>query len=133
MTECGRSAVAALVEDLVFGSKISATAALTGVSVRLVRSVEALAAEAGAVGGVIVDLEVVDDPGALMAGLHGVKGGLRVVGFYPHVRADLARRARAAGVDRVLTRSEFTQRLAEVLDELAGEPPDYESTCASGV
>ncbi|MBW7905234.1 MAG: hypothetical protein LC135_05660 [Phycisphaerae bacterium] len=133
MTQAGRPAVVALVQDLVFGSKISATAALTRVHVTIVRSVEALGAEIAAVRGVIVDLEVVDDPDALMARMRGVNAALRVAGFYPHVRADLARRAREAGVHCVLTRSEFTQRLAEVLRELVAEPPRYDSTCASGV
>ena len=133
MSESARPVIAALVCDLVFGSKISAAAAHTGVRVTVARSVEALAADAAAVRGVIVDLEVVDDPDALIARLRGVNAALRVAGFYPHVRADLARRASAAGVERVLTRSALTQRLADVLRELAGEPPAYESTCASGV
>ena len=40
---------------------------------------------------------------------------LPTVGFVSHVRADIINAARQAGVDEVLARSAFTERLAEIL------------------
>ena len=40
---------------------------------------------------------------------------LPTVGFVPHVRADIIDAARQAGVDEVMARSAFTERLAEIL------------------
>jgi hypothetical protein len=40
---------------------------------------------------------------------------LPTVGFVSHVRADVINAARQAGVDEVMARSAFTERLAEIL------------------
>jgi CheY-like chemotaxis protein len=39
----------------------------------------------------------------------------RVIAFLSHVQTDLAERARAAGCEQVIPRSEFTRNLAEIL------------------
>ena len=42
-------------------------------------------------------------------------GATRVVGFLGHLQADLMEASRRAGVDEVLTRGQFVQRLDDIL------------------
>jgi CheY-like chemotaxis protein len=41
--------------------------------------------------------------------------GIRTLGFVSHVHTDIIEAARQAGIDEVLARSAFTQRLGEIL------------------
>lgn len=115
----------ALVADLIFGSKISATAVHLGVAVRIVRSAAALieavtGAAAVAPSRVLLDLSVegLDGP-ALVRDLKQRAPGVVVVAFLPHVEVELAKQARAAGADQVLARAAFVKQLPEILRELS--------------
>ena len=100
-----------LVRDLMFASKISATAQAMQVAVKLIRDPEKLAAEPGEK--VIVDL---NQPGALEAAAnwkaltHG-----RAIGFVSHVDRDTIALAESMGIDQILPRSQFVQKLVEIL------------------
>ena len=103
--------VIALVRDLVFASKITATAAGTGVCVRLVRDPKALGTTPAQ--RLIVDLNL---PGGIEAAQAWKReAGGEVVGFVSHVDTETIDRARAADVDRVLARSRFVELLPELL------------------
>ena len=113
MTEAGRGLM--LCDDLIFFSRVAATARAAGLEVKQVRTPAALldAAKQGAPGGVILDLhaEGLDVP-ALLAGLRESCPVMpRTVAFGSHVEAELLRAARAAGVDRVMPRSQFVKEL----------------------
>jgi hypothetical protein len=103
------------VRDLVFRSKILAAAERLGVEVRIAPRGTPLeeAARTGGPGTLIVDLGeagVVEQiPAAKRA------GAARVVGFLGHLEAERMEASRAAGVDEVLTRGQFVQRLDEIL------------------
>ncbi|WP_242392244.1 hypothetical protein [Anaeromyxobacter oryzisoli] len=103
------------VRDLVFRSKIHAAAERLGVPIQLAPRGAPLAdaARAFGEGTVIVDLA---EPGILEQ-VRAAKAapGLRVIGFLGHLEADLARDAAAAGVDQVLSRGQFVQRLDALL------------------
>jgi hypothetical protein len=103
------------VRDLVFRSKIHAAAERLGVEIRLAPRGAPLSAAARELGGgtALVDLS---EPGAIEE-IRQVKrdGGVRVVGFLGHLEVDLARAAREAGADEVLSRGQLVQRLDEVL------------------
>ena len=104
-----------LVRDLIFTSRITATARAVGAVIRLVRDPRMLTDEAG--GRVIVDL---NEHGALDAAVawkqSAAQGEAReIVGFVSHVDADTIAKARDAGVDRVLPRSRFVAELEEIL------------------
>lgn len=104
-----------LCDDLIFYSRVSATARAAGLAVRQVRTPTALleAARQAPPGGVILDLQAegLDVPG-LLAGLREVCPVMpRVTAFGSHILAEALRAARQAGCDRVLPRSVFVKEL----------------------
>lgn len=112
--------VIAAVEDLFFAAKIKGTAAQLGVEVAFHKDAEKLieAAKQDEVGAVIFDLQASQlDPFACALKLKAddATRALPLIGFYAHVNADLQRRAKEAGIDQVLPRSVFNQRLMEIL------------------
>ncbi|MEI7704265.1 MAG: hypothetical protein WCK73_06670 [Deltaproteobacteria bacterium] len=103
------------VRDLVFRSKILAAAERLGADVRIAprgTPLDQAARELGP-GTLIVDL---GEAGVLeqVAAAKGA-GATRVVGFLGHLQTDLMERSRLAGVDEVLTRGQFVQRLDDIL------------------
>jgi DNA-binding NarL/FixJ family response regulator len=103
------------VRDLVFRSKIHAAADRLGVDVRLAPRGTPLADAARELGEgtLIADL---GEAGVLeQIRLAKAASRVRVVGFLGHLEADLARAASEAGVDEVLSRGQFVQRLDDLL------------------
>jgi PleD family two-component response regulator len=112
--------VLAAVTDLLFASKIRATAEQLNVTVEFARAADALFDEAKAdvPSLIILDLHSTQpDPFDLAVRLKADEQLRRVpiVGFFSHVQTDLQRRAEDAGVDHVLPRAAFTKRLPEIL------------------
>jgi DNA-binding NarL/FixJ family response regulator len=109
------------VRDLLFRSKISAAAERLGVPLRMAPRGAPLADAARELGGgtLIADL---GEPGALDQ-IRAAKAvaPVRVVGFLGHLEADLARAAAEAGVDEILSRGQFVQRLDDLLTSDAAE------------
>jgi hypothetical protein len=103
--------VVVLVRDLMFAGRIGATARAAGVALKLIRDPAALAGSNGRL--LIVDL---NQPGALEAAVvwKGASSAA-VVGFVSHVDAETIARARLAGIDRILPRSQFVNVLDELL------------------
>ncbi|MCC6359712.1 MAG: response regulator transcription factor [Phycisphaerales bacterium] len=115
--------ILAVVSDLFFDAKITATARVVGVEVVAVRTIDAAAArlaDAGAaVTGLIVDLSLPGgDPIGFVRAVKASTPGVRVVAFLPHVEADRRRAAKEAGADEVLPRSKFSEALAAILGRL---------------
>jgi len=113
--------VLALVDDLMFTSKIKATARQMGVEVAFARSSSdaLLAMRTSAPALVIFDLNSPrTDPLATVTAMKHDEAlsSIPTVGFVSHVQADLIEAARAAGVDDVMARSAFTARLADILN-----------------
>ena len=112
--------VIAAVDDLFFGAKIRAAALQAGAEVVFVKTAEGLLERAreGDASAVILDLQTKSlDPFAAAEALKADERtrGLKVVGFFPHVQADLQQRAKLAGIEHVLPRSVFNQRLMEIV------------------
>jgi CheY-like chemotaxis protein len=115
--------ILAVVDDIFFLAKIQQTAEQLGVEI------ETLAPDAlrgrlnqGNSGAVLLDLN--HRSGKALSMLEAVKNNpatrpVPVVAFLSHVQTDLARSARAAGCDRVLARSAFSQQLPALLRELS--------------
>jgi hypothetical protein len=103
--------IVVLVRDLMFASKIRATAQSIGAPIQIVREPAQLAGSAAR--RLIVDL---NQPGALDAAVvwKGQTGG-EVVGFVSHVDSQTIQAARLAGIDQILPRSRFVEVLPELL------------------
>lgn len=123
MLEFGMPFVAALVDDLMFLSRIREAARGANVEVRAVRSVPAaLAACTEGAGLVVLELDsprlpALDVLRALAADPE--TAGVPTVGFYGHVYPEHAEAATAAGCQVVLARGAFVQRLPALL----ADPP----------
>jgi DNA-binding NarL/FixJ family response regulator len=116
-------AVVALVDDLMFLSRIREAAKGHGLEVRTVRTVadlaEACRQDARLV---LIDLDRPRLPLAdALAALAAPEAAAvpPVVGFFSHVHAERGRQARAAGVAEALPRSAFVERLPDLLAQAA--------------
>jgi hypothetical protein len=113
--------VIACVEDLFFRSKIDATARHLNVPLRFVGAKElAKACADGATGAVLLELASNGDTLAAVRDLRkaGATTALPIIGFLSHVDKELARAAEAAGVTRIMPRSEFSETLPDLLMDL---------------
>lgn len=104
-----------LSDDLIFTSRVTATACADGLTVAPAKTAAALLALAreGTPAGVIVDLH---NPGldldGFLVGLRAACPGMpRVIAYGSHVDAARLKAARAAGCDRVMPRSQFVAEL----------------------
>jgi CheY-like chemotaxis protein len=110
--------ILAVVDDLMFGSRIRGAAQHAGVNVVFVRATADLLARAAGAELVLLDLETrwLDAPAAITAlKAAAATAAVPVVAFGPHVAADALTAARLAGADRVLARSAFVKLLPELL------------------
>ena len=112
--------VLALVDDLMFASKIKTTATQIGVTVAFARSSDAAltAMRANAPALVIFDLNSPrTDPLGTIAAMKSdaALASIPTIGYASHVQVDIINAARAAGVDEVLARSAFTTQLPDLL------------------
>jgi CheY-like chemotaxis protein len=112
--------VLAVVDDLMFTSKIKATAGQLGVNVAFARSSEAALAGMRASLPALVILDLNNprtDPLGTVAAMKKdpALASIPTLGYVSHVQADLIELARAAGVDDVVARSAFAARLVEIL------------------
>ena len=118
--------ILALVDDLMFRSKIKSIATQHGIGVAFVQSSDAAL---GAIRGQMPSLVILDlnnqraDPLGTMAAIKNdaALASIPTVGYVSHVDVDTINAARAAGVGEVLARSAFAARLTELL---ANPAPD---------
>jgi CheY-like chemotaxis protein len=114
--------VVLLCDDLLFGSKVTATGRAHGIPVAVARTPAAAAAKAAGSACVILDLHMsgLELP-KLLAEVRAA-GVVRVIGFGSHVDVDTLKAARRAGCDVVMPKSQFTQELEAKLAEWATAP-----------
>jgi CheY-like chemotaxis protein len=117
--------VLALVDDLMFLSRIREAGRGAEVEVRTVRTSEALVAACreGRPAVVLADLDSTRLP--VMAAIAALRAetdlaDVKIVGFVSHMNADRAQSGREAGCTLVLARSAFVQDLPEILRGGAG-------------
>ncbi|QYU67219.1 hypothetical protein J4558_20075 [Leptolyngbya sp. 15MV] len=111
--------------DLMWATRIRATAEDVGVAARPVRSVDMLRARLAdsPVRCLVLDPEAPEASLEMLKALRGHNGSpaldpdrrVRVVAFAPHVKTELMAHAAALGADRVLTRGAFDHTLADLL------------------
>ena len=110
--------IVAVVNDLMFGSRIRAAAQQAGVNAVFVRNAVDLSARASAADLVVLDLDTrwLDAPAAIGSlKADPATAAVQIVAFGPHVDGDALTAARAAGADRVLARSAFVKLLPDLL------------------
>ena len=108
------------VDDLMFSSKIRATAKLAGVDLVFARSPEDILTQARTVRPALAIFDLNSgktDPVRTIAALKADPelASIRTIGFASHVHTELIAAARGAGADQVLARSAFAGNLAEIL------------------
>ena len=112
--------IVAVIDDLIFRSRIQAAAESAGASLTVLPSTAAADALRQAGGSLaIVDLAA---PAALdrIRDLRARPGApVTIIAFVSHVRGDLVADARAAGADRVLARSAFVAELPDLMRRAA--------------
>ncbi len=114
--------VAALIPDLLFGSKVQAALEAAGHEVDLISgSVEAWD-EVGGIDVLVVDLTTDAVDGVELVETLATGGELhavRTLGFFAHVQPEVRDRALAAGFDQVVPRSRMAREGAELVGRLA--------------
>lgn len=114
--------ILAVLDDLMFTSKIRTTAGQLGVDVRFARSADAALAEIRKSPPSLVILDLNNprtDPLGIVAAVKqdAALTTVRTIGYASHVQTDVIDRARKAGVDTVLARSAFVQNLGDILGQ----------------
>ena len=122
--------VIAAVDDLFFASKIRGAAEQAGVRVVFAKTILGVikSATADRPALIIADMNSQRcDPLELAAHLKTDEAfrSIPLLGFFSHVQTELQQAAKAAGFDRVIPRSAFSQHLAEILEE--SQKVDYET------
>src|SRR4051794_40392428 len=112
--------ILAVLDDLMFSSKIKTTAGQLGVTVSFARSADAALAEMRKSAPALVILDLNNprtNPLGIVASMKQdpALASIRTVGYASHVQVDVINAAREAGVGEVMARSAFTQQLPEIL------------------
>jgi hypothetical protein len=107
--------VVAYIPDLLFGSNVHSALTRAGHQVQLVS--ELPPEVQGDV--LLVDLTADPDQRIQAARVH-LRPGLRTLGFYSHVEADVRARALQAGFDLVVPRSRVAREGVELVQRLSG-------------
>jgi PleD family two-component response regulator len=117
--------ILAILDDLLFTSKIRAAASQQHAELRIARSSAAALAEMRQSRPALVILDLDNprtDPLGLVAAMKSdpALSAVETVGFVSHVRTDLIEAARRAGVTEILPRSAFASQLAQILANYSG-------------
>ena len=112
--------IIAVLDDLMFSSKIKTTAKQLGIDVMFARSADAALAEMRKTSPSLVILDLNNartDPLGIVAQMKqdAALASIPTVGYASHVQVDVINAAREAGVGEVLARSAFTQNLPQIL------------------
>ena len=112
--------ILAAVDDLLFSSKIRATAKLAGVSVMFARTPSEVLEQARALQPALIVFDLNSaktEPIATLAALKAdpALASLKTLGFVSHVQTALIGAAREAGADEIMARSAFAGQLADIL------------------
>jgi hypothetical protein len=101
--------IVAVAPDLMFASRIEGVLSAAGHQVTLAPSL----AEASLSGVELVIADLENEPAEALVGL-----GVPVLGYYPHVRAELKQEADAAGVDLIVPRSRMAREMPALVERL---------------
>lgn len=108
------------VDDLLFSSKIRATAKQAGIDLTFARTPGDILEQARTRFPSLVIFDLNSEKADPIATIAAMKkdpalAKIRTIGFVSHVHTDLINAARAAGADEVIARSAFAGQLADIL------------------
>jgi PleD family two-component response regulator len=112
--------ILAVLDDLMFTSKIKTAARQLGVTIGFARSADAALAEMRKARPTLVILDLNNprtEPLTIVAGMKAdpALANVPTIGYASHVQTDVILAARQAGVGDVMARSAFTEHLGEIL------------------
>ena len=113
--------VAALIEDLLFGSKVQAALQAAGHEVDLISGAVEAWDEVGGIDLLVIDLTSPDVDGVQLfetLATGGERHDVRTLGFFAHVQPEVRERALAAGFDLVVPRSRMAREGAQLVEGL---------------
>jgi CheY-like chemotaxis protein len=113
--------VAALIPDLLFGSKVQAALEAGGHEVDLITGAVEAWDQVGGIDALVVDLTSLDVDGVELFETLATGGELhavRTLGFFAHVQPEIRARALAAGFDQVVPRSRMAREAAQLVAAL---------------
>ena len=116
--------VAALIPDLLFGSKVQSALQAAGHEVDLIAGEVEAWDEVGGIDLLVIDLTSPDIDGVELFETLATAGELhevRTLGFFAHVEPDVRDRALQAGFDVVVPRSRMARDGAQLVDRLVGD------------
>jgi CheY-like chemotaxis protein len=114
--------VAAVIPDLLFGSKVQAALEAAGHDVELLDSEPQAWDQVGGIDVLVVDLTTDALDGISLVESLAIGGelhGVRTLGFFAHVEPEVRERALAAGFDQVVPRSRMHREGAALVAALA--------------
>ncbi len=114
--------VIALINDLIFETKLRSSAKSLGVAVEVVKSTSALLSsiQKSKPSLVIIDLNNAPEADAAIKSVLNRAPTSHVVAYVSHVDEELAESARRAGAHEVMPRSQFNQQLPQLLQTHGG-------------
>jgi hypothetical protein len=108
--------VVAFIPDLLFGSNVVGALTAAGHEVRLVSD------PSGARDAEVLIVDLTADVTARIEQVSGLSlGGVRTLGFYSHVEAEVREQAERAGFDLVVPRSRMAREGASLVSRLADQ------------
>ena len=116
--------VAALIPDLLFGSKVQGLLEQAGHEVDLIGSEVEAWDEVGGIDVLVVDLTTDAIDGVALYETLATGGelhGVSTLGFFAHVEPEVRERALAAGFDQVVPRSRMAREGAALVEQLLAE------------
>jgi hypothetical protein len=101
--------------DLLFASRVEAAARKLNLRLKVVGDVDSLSNELKKVGlrRFVISLDSLE--GKLSVLKEDVTGRSAVIGYYSHVKSQLAEEAKRAGVEKVFSRGAFSAKIEEIL------------------
>lgn len=116
------------VDDLLFSSKIRATAKAAGVPLAFARTPDDILQQARLAQPALVIFDLNSAKADQLASIAALKrepslAGIRILGFASHVHTELIAAARQAGADDVLPRSSFAVHLPAILASAGAAGP----------
>ena len=116
--------VAALIPDLLFGSKVQSALEAAGHEVDLIAGEVEAWDEVGGIDLLVIDLTAPDVDGVALYETLATGGELhevRTLGFFAHVEPEVRDSALQAGFDVVVPRSRMAREGAQLVDRLLGD------------